>query len=147
MLHIIILNGPNLNLLGHREPHIYGHETLDDLQRQILTSFSEKDIEFSFVQSNHEGVLLDTIHETLGKTNKAFVINAGAWTHSSIALADALRAVKHPVIEVHLSNVHARESFRHHSFIAPYAVGVICGLGLYGYHAAVEYLYQNYRAV
>lgn len=134
----LIINGPNLNMLGVREPDIYGHDTLDDLQTQIKTHFADAPHKFTFIQSNHEGVLIDAIHATYTQKNIAIIINAGAFTHTSVAIADALSGCKHPIIEVHISNVYRRESFRHHSFISAIADGVICGLGFYGYIAAIE---------
>lgn len=137
----LIINGPNLNLLGKREPHIYGSDTLQDLEHMIKNKFEEHD--FTFVQSNHEGVLLDAIHDCFGQKDTALIINAGAFTHTSVALRDALAAVQLPFIEVHISNTYAREEFRHHSYIAPLAKAVISGLGLYGYMAAIEYFIKN----
>ena len=139
----LIINGPNLNLLGKREPDIYGHASLADLEHLVSNHFSSKNHDFTFVQSNHEGVLIDAIHDTLGQKNIAIVINAGALTHTSVALRDALSAVSHPFIEVHISNTHAREEFRHYSYLAPIATAVIAGLGFYGYIAAIEYFDRN----
>jgi len=134
---ILIINGPNLNLLGKREPHIYGSRTFVDYLETIEAMFS--DVQLRYFQSNHEGELLDKIHE-LGFTVDGIVINAGALTHTSIALADALSAVTAPAVEVHISNVHARESFRHHSYLSAVCKGVIVGLGLTGYELAIRYL-------
>ena len=134
---ILVLNGPNLNLLGVREPAVYGHQTLADIAAETQARGAALGIEVDFRQSNHEGVLIDWIHEAR-TTAQAIIINAGAYTHTSIAIRDALASVALPVIEVHLSNVFAREPFRHHSHISPVARGVICGFGSTGYLLAVE---------
>lgn len=135
-MRILILNGPNLNLLGTREPTTYGTETLSDLEDQLRERFQQ--VDFRFIQSNHEGDLVDRLHEARGYDG--IVLNAAAYTHTSIALRDAIAAIEVPTIEVHLSNVHARESFRHHSMLAPVCRGVISGLGMKGYLLAVEAL-------
>ncbi|MCK2157937.1 type II 3-dehydroquinate dehydratase [Exiguobacterium sp. 17-1] len=137
-MRILVLNGPNLNLLGTREPDTYGTQTLSDLEGLIKTRF--KDIDFQFAQSNHEGELIDYLHGARGYDG--IVLNAAAYTHTSIALRDAIAAIDVPTIEVHLSNVHAREAFRHHSMLAPVCRGVISGLGMTGYLLAVEALIQ-----
>ena len=137
MTSILVLNGPNLNLLGKRQPEIYGHATLDDVAE--LCRAAAGDIAIRMEQSNHEGQLIDWIHEARGTTH-GIVINAGAYTHTSVALFDALNAYDGPVIEVHISNVHKREAFRHHSYISPRADGVIVGLGIRGYAAAVRHI-------
>ncbi len=134
---ILIINGPNLNLLGKREPEIYGNRSFEQFLEELRSQFP--DVELDYFQSNHEGALLDRIHEA-GFTVDGIVLNAGAFTHTSIALADAVAAVTAPVIEVHISNVHKREPFRHHSYLSPKCVGSIVGLGLDGYRLAVEYL-------
>jgi len=134
---ILILNGPNLNLLGSRQPEIYGSETLADIEARCVALAKEIGISIGFEQSNSEGALIDIIHAAKGRF-EAIVLNAGAYTHTSLAIADALRAVELPVIELHLSNVQAREAFRHHSFIAPLALGVICGFGPAGYEMALS---------
>lgn len=141
---ILILNGPNLNLLGTREPATYGSTTLADVERICSERARELGHTADFRQSNHEGVLIDAIHEA-GRAFKegsllGVVFNAGAYTHTSIALHDAVRAVEVPVIEVHISNVHARESFRHHSWLSPVAAGIIVGFGVDGYVMAIEAL-------
>lgn len=141
---ILILNGPNLNLLGTREPATYGSTTLADVERMCGERARELGHTADFRQSNHEGVLIDAIHEA-GRAFKegsllGVVFNAGAYTHTSIALHDAVRAVEVPVIEVHISNVHARESFRHHSWLSPVAAGIIVGFGVDGYVMAIEAL-------
>lgn len=134
---VLVLNGPNLNLLGVREPEVYGLQTLDDIQRQMTEKATALGLAVDFRQSNHEGVLIDWIHQAR-EAAVAIIINPGAFGHSSIALLDALSAVTMPVIEVHLSNVFRRESFRHHSFVSLAATGVICGLGSQGYLLALD---------
>ena len=136
---IFVLNGPNLNLLGHREPAVYGGRTLADIETGCREAAARLDLVVDFRQSNHEGTLVDWIQEAGGAAD-GIVINPGAYTHTSIALQDALRAAAKPTIEVHLSNIFAREPFRHHSFISPVASGVICGLGPAGYVLALEAL-------
>ena len=136
---IIIINGPNLNLLGKREPHIYGNQTFEDYFAELKTIFPE--VNLHYFQSNHEGVIIDKIHE-IGYGEQLFdgiVINAGAYTHTSVAIADALSAVKTPAVEVHISNIHTREAFRHHSHLTRVCKGMITGLGVNGYEYAVRY--------
>ena len=137
MKKILIINGPNLNLLGKRETSIYGSQSFEDYFKILEKSFPET--ELHYFQSNHEGDLLDKIHKT-GFSFDGLVINAGAFTHTSVALADALSAVPMPAVEVHISNIHKREEFRHHSFLTSRCQGMICGLGLQGYELAVRYL-------
>jgi 3-dehydroquinate dehydratase-2 len=132
---IQIINGPNLNLLGVREPSVYGNASFTDYFLQLQQRFPA--IEFSYFQSNKEGELIDKIHE-VGFVFDGIVLNAGAYTHTSIALGDAISAVKTPVVEVHISNVHKREAFRHHSFLSANCKGVILGFGLDSYRLAVE---------
>jgi 3-dehydroquinate dehydratase II len=139
---VLILNGPNLNLLGKREPEIYGHQTFEQVFADWQLQYP--DMELVYVQSNHEGVLIDTLH-TFGFSADGIILNAGAYTHTSIALADAIAAITTPVVEVHISNIHARESFRHHSFLAPKCVGCIVGLGLEGYRLAIDFLIQHHE--
>ena len=132
-----ILNGPNLNLLGSREPDIYGTSTLADIERMCAERLGEYDLEINFDQSNDEGTLVDMV-QAARRTASGLILNAGAYTHTSIALHDALQALEIPAIEVHLSNIFAREPFRHHSYISPTVQGVICGLGPRGYLLAVD---------
>lgn len=134
---ILIINGPNLNLLGKRQPEIYGSSGFEDYFQKLSALFN--DVSLTYFQSNHEGELIDKIHE-VGFTYDGIVINAGGYTHTSVALADALSAVPAPAVEVHISNIHAREKFRHHSYLSPVCKGMICGLGLKGYELAVSYL-------
>jgi 3-dehydroquinate dehydratase II len=134
-----VLNGPNLNLLGTREPDIYGTLTLADIEHRLRAKADQARISLTFLQSNHEGGLVEAIHEA-GKAKAGLIINAGAYTHTSIALRDAIAGAEVLAIEVHLSNIHAREVFRHVSLIAPVCKGVICGLGLVSYEAAFDAL-------
>lgn len=147
MKQILILNGPNLNLLGQREPTQYGHQTLADVEQLCRETGARLGLEIECLQSNHEGVLIDAIHEA-GRGVKAgkvlgVVFNAGAYTHTSIALQDAIKGAEVPVIEVHISNVHAREAFRHHSWISPVAAGIVVGFGVEGYVLAIEGLVRK----
>ncbi|WP_018266346.1 type II 3-dehydroquinate dehydratase [Methylosinus sp. LW4] len=137
-----VLNGPNLNLLGTREPDVYGRATLDDIKTRLAEICAARGIELLFRQSNHEGDLVDWIQEA-GKAGAPVILNAGAFTHTSIALHDAIKGSGATVVEVHLSNVHARESFRHHSFIAPVARGVIAGFGADSYVLALNALFDR----
>ena len=141
-MHLLILNGPNLNLLGLREPDIYGKTSYGGLCDMIRSHADETGITVECKQSNHEGVLVDWIQEAYGNAD-GIVFNAGAYTHTSIALGDCIRAIKTPVVEVHISNVHAREEFRHHSMLAAACKGVICGFGLDSYRLAVEALLKD----
>lgn len=135
---IFVLNGPNMNLLGLREPDIYGHETLDDIAGQMEDRARELDLSIDMRQSNHEGHLIDWLHEAQATDAKAVILNAAAFTHSSIALHDAIKSIRTPVIEVHLSNPHARESFRHESWVGRAARGTIAGFGALSYLLALE---------
>jgi len=134
---IYILNGPNLNLLGKREPALYGRETLSEVEKRCVGRAAELGLSVVFRQSNAEGDLVDWIQEA-GREGSAIVINAAAYTHTSVAIHDALKSTNLPVIEVHLSNIYKREAFRHHSFVSPVARGVICGFGALGYEFALE---------
>lgn len=134
---IYVLNGPNLNLLGTREPDTYGRDTLADVEALCRTTAKRHDMDVEFRQSNHEGALVDLIHEAGARKAAGIVINAGAYTHTSIALHDALMAVKVPAVEVHISNVYARENFRHHSFLAKATFASLCGFGIEGYGLAI----------
>ena len=132
---IIIINGPNLNLLGKREPHIYGSHSFEDYFSNLKSKFSSVDLEY--FQSNIEGEIIDKLHE-VGFSYDGIILNAAAYTHTSVGIGDAVKALSTPVIEVHISNVHAREEFRHHSYIAANARGVIAGFGLKSYDLAIE---------
>ena len=144
-MRIGVLNGPNLNLLGTREPAIYGRETLADIQRSLSTVASELGADLEFAQHNGEGEMIDVLHGWRGKIDGA-IINAGAYTHSSLALRDALTSIAVPFVEVHLSNIYAREPERRHSMLAPAAVGMVCGLGAYGYELALRGLTRRLTA-
>ena len=135
---VYVLNGPNLNLLGTREPEIYGHDTLDDIAGRLEDRARELGLEIDMRQSNHEGHLVDWLHEAQAHDAKAVLLNAGAFTHTSVALHDAIKAVRTPVIEVHLSNPHTREEFRHTSFVGRAAKGTIAGFGAMSYMLALE---------
>ncbi|WP_300057353.1 type II 3-dehydroquinate dehydratase [uncultured Roseobacter sp.] len=137
MTSILILNGPNLNLLGTRQPEVYGATTLADIEKMCTAWADAANCTVTFLQSNHEGALVDAIHAARG-VQDGIILNAGAYTHTSIALMDALASVELPAIELHLSNVHARETFRHKSYIAKVAVGLICGFGPRGYTLALD---------
>lgn len=134
---ILILNGPNLNLLGKREPEIYGSKSFEDYFIELQIKY--QDIQLKYIQSNHEGILIDTLHE-YGFSNTGIVFNPGGYTHTSIALADAVSGIQAPVVEVHISNIYERESYRHHSYIKSFAVHSIVGKGLSGYDAAIDIL-------
>ncbi|MDS9466863.1 type II 3-dehydroquinate dehydratase [Paracoccus sp. MBLB3053] len=136
---VYVLNGPNLNLLGQRQPEIYGSTTLADVEQACIELGRDLGVEIRFFQSNHEGVVVDTIHEARHEAN-AIIINPGALTHTSVAILDALNTFDAPVIEVHISNIHKRESFRHHSYVSLRAEGVIAGLGVNGYLMALRHL-------
>ncbi len=135
---VYVLNGPNLNLLGTREPEIYGSDTLDDVASLLEDKAKELGLEVDVRQSNHEGHLCDWLHEAQAEGAKAVLLNAGALTHTSLALYDAIRSITVPVIEVHISNPHAREAYRHKSYVGMAAKGTIAGLGTYGYELALE---------
>lgn len=137
---LLVLNGPNLNLLGTREPQHYGSVTLDDINIALSRRAEAADVDLETFQSNHEGALIERIHAARQQEVRYIIINPAAWTHTSVAIRDALAAVAIPFVEVHLSNVHAREPFRQHSYFSDLALGVICGLGHQGYLLALEYL-------
>jgi len=145
MTSILVLNGPNLNLLGQRQPEVYGTTTLADIEARCRAKADALSLGLDFAQSNSEGALVDCIHGARG-THDGIILNAGAYTHTSVALMDALSSVELPTIELHLSNVHAREEFRHVSYIARVAVGVICGFGATGYELAVEAMARHLEA-
>ena len=149
---LLLVNGVNLNLLGKREPDIYGYTTLADIEKQLIARAAQHNVELICIQSNHEGHLVDEIqhHGLLADAATqvdAIIINPAAFTHTSVALRDALLATQKPFIEVHLSNVHAREPFRHRSYLSDVAVGVICGLGQMGYQMALTYWLENLYAI
>jgi 3-dehydroquinate dehydratase II len=142
-LRILLINGPNLNLLGTREPEIYGSATLADVEADAQQQAARLSVHLETHQSNWEGAIIDRIHEARGKID-GIVINPGALTHTSVALRDALVGVAIPFIEIHISNVHKREPFRHHSYLSDKAEAVICGLGIFGYQAAIEHIAKNF---
>jgi len=133
---LIIINGPNLNLLGTREPEIYGHQTFEEYFQTLKAKHA--DVALEYFQSNHEGALIDKLHE-VGFSYDGIIVNLAGYTHTSVALADAISAIKSPVVEVHISNIHAREEFRTHTFTGAKAQGIISGLGLKGYDLAIQY--------
>lgn len=134
-MELLIINGPNLNLLGKREPSIYGNATFEDYYKELVSRYEGVSLEY--FQSNHEGELVDKLHE-VGFSYDGVIINAGAYTHTSVAIADAIKGIESPVVEVHISNVHAREEFRHKSFLSPVCKGVILGFGLQSYDLAIR---------
>lgn len=140
--HVLVLNGPNLNMLGKREPGIYGAQTLADVEALCRAAADDFGLSIDFRQSNYEGELVTWIQETLG-TADGILINPGAYSHTSVAIYDALKAVALPVAEVHISNIHQREAFRHHSYVSAVAFGVICGFGTLGYRLALEAMAQK----
>ncbi|KAA8900434.1 catabolic 3-dehydroquinase [Sphaerosporella brunnea] len=139
---LLLINGPNLNLLGTREPHVYGHTTLADVEQRATELATSRGATLSTFQSNHEGALIDRLHSARSEKVDFVIVNAGGLTHTSVALRDALSGIGIPFIELHISNTHAREKFRHHSYLSDKAVAVIAGLGTYGYEAAVGYVLQ-----
>jgi len=145
VLKILVLHGPNLNLLGKREPDVYGVQTLEDIDGALRREGQALSVELSSRQSNHEGVLVDFIHDAFGVFN-GLMINPGAYTHTSVAIRDAIAGVAIPTVEVHLSNIHKREPFRHHSYIAPVAIGQICGFGADSYRLGLNALVSFLRS-
>ena len=145
-MNLLLINGPNLNLVGKREPSIYGSQTLEDIQEELLTLAKELDVNLEFFQSNSEGEIIDCIHENLGSID-GILINAGAYTHTSIALRDALLGVAIPYVEVHLSNIYSREEFRHKSFLSDNALGLVCGFGSISYQLALKGIVSYLRRV
>lgn len=143
MAQLLLLNGPNLNLLGTREPEVYGHTTLNDIEQSLTRAAADLGHSLVCTQSNHEGMLIDRIHQARDEGINFILINPGAFTHTSVALRDALAGVAIPYIELHLSNVHAREPFRHHSYLSDQAVGVICGFGAHSYELALNAAHQQ----
>ncbi|MBS99019.1 MAG: type II 3-dehydroquinate dehydratase [Oceanospirillaceae bacterium] len=135
---IYVLNGPNLNLLGKRQPEIYGHETLADVEARMVEKARGLGLEIEFFQSNYEGALVEKIHEARDKA-AGIIINPAAYTHTSVAILDALNTFDNPVVEVHISNIHKREAFRHHSYVSMRAEGIIAGMGTLGYVMALDY--------
>lgn len=144
LLNILVLHGPNLNLLGQREPGVYGSATLNDINQLLEQEALVLQVKVSIQQSNHEGVLVDAIHSMLGQY-QGLLINAGAYTHTSVAIRDAIAAVNLPAVEVHLSNIYRREDFRHHSFIAPVAIGQISGFGSDSYRLGLQALVSHLK--
>lgn len=144
-IRVLVVNGPNLNLLGSREPGVYGLITLEEIRAQMEKIAVGLKVQLDFFQSNHEGKILDCIHEAFDQGCAGMVINPGAFTHTSVALRDAVAGVGIPTVEVHLTNIHARESFRAHSYLSPVAVGQICGLGPVGYLLALQGLVSIIR--
>ncbi len=146
LLSLLVLHGPNLNLLGRREPGIYGSVTLDEINHLLEQEGQRLNAKVVAVQSNHEGILVDAVHDALGQ-HQGILINAGAYTHTSVALRDALAGVALPTVEVHLSNIYRREDFRHHSYIAPVAIGQISGFGAESYRLGLQALVYHLRKV
>lgn len=145
-MRILVLHGPNLNLLGKREPEVYGSHSLEDVNRALVEQASLLNVSLDCFQSNHEGGLIDKIHAAVGNRD-GILINPGGYTHTSVALRDALSGVNIPTVEVHLSNVYRREEFRHHSYIAPIAVGQVSGFGVHSYRLGLEALVHYLRSV
>ena len=143
---ILVIHGPNLNLLGQREPEVYGHLTLDDINQQLIQQAQQANLSLDTFQSNWEGAVVDRIHQAQQQGVQFIIINPAALTHTSVAIRDALLGVAIPFVEVHLSNVHARETFRHHSYLSDKAVGVICGLGAKGYAFALNYVIDKIQS-
>ena len=144
MTTLLVLNGPNLNMLGLRQPEVYGRETLADVHARCQQAASRLELTLEFQQSNYEGQMIDWIHQARGRVD-GIVINPGAWTHTSVAIHDALIAAEVPVVEVHISNVHRREAFRHHSYVSLVAKAVLAGFGTHGYVLAIEHFARELR--
>ncbi|CAN7327096.1 type II 3-dehydroquinate dehydratase [Rossellomorea sp. LjRoot5] len=147
MVKILLLNGPNLNRLGKREPSIYGHVTLAQLEATLKSKAEDEGVELFAAQSNHEGELIDVIHQSEDEGYGGIILNPGAFTHYSYALRDAVASVSVPVVEVHISNIHAREEFRHQSVVAAETIGQVVGFGLFGYELALKAIIKNIKGV
>ena len=145
-MRLLLLNGPNINLLGQREPGLYGHQTLPDIETRLRDRATAAEVHLETFQSNFEGALVERVHQAMGSVD-GILINAGAYTHTSIALRDALLGVAIPFVEVHLSNIHARETFRHHSHLADCALGVVSGFGAFSYDMAFDGLVNHLRGM
>ena len=145
MSKVLVINGPNLNLLGTREPHIYGSTTLADVEAGLRAQAKELGLELDCFQSNHEGAIVDRIHQARLEGVKFVLINPGAYTHTSVAIRDAFGGVAIPFVEVHISNVHKREAFRHHSYLSDIAEAVMAGFGTQGYHLALQFIAAKLR--
>jgi 3-dehydroquinate dehydratase-2 len=137
---VLVINGPNLNTLGTREPEVYGRVTLPEIEAALIAQGAAAGLSVDTFQSNHEGAIIDRLHEAMGDGTRFVIINPGAYTHTSVALRDAFAAIRVPFVEVHISNIHAREEFRKHSYLSELAAGVLFGFGTHGYHLAMDYV-------